>query len=219
MKKLIAFALALVMVLLLAACGGGANDKTPTSNNDNPGIQQQEQQPSSTPDEGGEEEVPEVPNEFTVAAGDDQVYEELTFENDITINLDPASTVDHRSQILFWGCTFNGNIKVIGDRSAFLRFTDGCVFGENCEITVVEATDGATDGMTLDDDFIKLLFTDVGAVIHAESVCNVLCMNGEGIVVDGVEYLKADFPDNVGFCVATYFENGEKQVFTLGVDE
>ena len=218
MKKLSALLLAM-MILSLAACGGG--DKTLAGNGDKTpgGSQQQEQQPGSTPGEGGEAEVPEVPNEFTVAAGDDQVYGELTFENDITIRLDPASTVDNRSQILFWGCTFNGNIKVIGDRSAFLRFTDGCVFGENCEITVMEATDGAADGMTLDDDFVKLLFTDAGAVIHAESVCNVLCMNGEGIVVDGVKYLKTDFPDNDGFCVATYFENGEKQVFTLGVDE
>lgn len=209
MKKYISLALSLVMVLSLTACGGGTDTKAPTNNNNN----------SNSTTTSVTEEAPEVPSEFTVAAGDDQIYGELTFQHDITIHLDPESTADNRSQILFSACTFNGNIQIIGDRSAFLRFTDGCVFGENCEITVTETADGATDGMTLDDDLVKLLFTDTGAVINAESICNVLCMNGEGITVDGTEYLQSTFPDNTGFCVATYFENGEKQVFTLGIDE
>lgn len=209
MKKQILLTASLILTLLLSACGGGTSTQTPASSTST----------SASTTASTEASTPEVPSEFTVAAGDDQVYSELTFEQDITIHLDPEATADNRSQILFSACTFNGNIQVIGDRSAFLRFGDGCVFGENCEITVTETADGATDGMTLDDDLVKLLFTDTGAVIHAESICNVLCMNGEGITVDDIEYSKSDFPDNTGFCVATYFENGQKKVFTLGVDE
>lgn len=208
MKKLIAFILTLVMVLSLAACGGSAGEQIEGMDS------QQQEHPAD-----GEEDVPEVPDEFAVAAGDDLIYQELVFEDDITIHLDPEATAEQRSQILFAGCTFNGNIRVIGERSAFLRFVEGCVFGEDCEIAVVESADGAADGITIEDDLVKLIFTDPGAVVKAESVCNVICFNGEGLVVDGVEYLKADFPDNDGFCVATYFENGEKQVFTLGVDD
>ena len=210
MKKVLALLIAMTL-LVLTACGGG-NDQT--ADTTDASDTQQEQQ---TGDPAEESET--VPDEFVVAAGDDLAYEGLIFEDDITIHLDPESTVEQRSQILFAGCTFYGDITVVGDKSAFLRFVEGCVFSETCEITVVEATDGAADGMTLEDDFVKLLFTDTGAVVNAESVCNVVCYNGEGIVVDGVEYLQTDFPDHAAFCVATYFENGEKQVFTLGLDD
>ena len=49
MKKILALALTLIMVLSLAACGGGNDDPKP-SGNDTPGTSQQE--PSNTPDPG-----------------------------------------------------------------------------------------------------------------------------------------------------------------------
>ena len=155
MKKFIALSIALVMSFSIAACTS-STDKT-----------------EKKPDENAEEVV-EVPSELTVNAGDDQIYTDLTFDKDLTIYLDTEADMDSRSQILFGGCTFNGDINVIGDKSAFVRFTEGCVFGENCEINVMGATEGVAENMTSEDDLVKLLFTDTGAVINADTICNVI---------------------------------------------
>jgi len=171
----------------------------------------------TTYNDAGEDE--EVPSEFELVPGDEQVVENTTFDHDITIYLDPASTLEERSQITFSGCTFNGNITVVGDRSGFVRFLDGCTFYEDCTLTVTEATEGAGQDMTFDDDFIKILFTDEAPLIYTGAVCNVICLNGTGVTVDDTDYLQEDFADYVGFYVATYYVDGEKTVYTEGIDE
>lgn len=61
MKKFLALAFTLIMVLSLAACGG--NEETPSGNNENPSSSQQ---PSNTPDEGSGQSGSEI---FDVDAG------------------------------------------------------------------------------------------------------------------------------------------------------
>lgn len=202
---------ALVLVLLLTACGGEAGAQLPEGGSGAADHRQQEQA------DGGV--TGDTPAEFTVLAGDDQIHQGLVFDEDITIALDTASTLESRSQILFAGCTFNGDITVIGDRSGFLRFTEECVFGAGCRITVGEATDGVAEAIALEDDLIKLLFTGEAPEVKTETACNVLCMNGREVVVDGMTYTQEDFAGHQGFCVATVFIDGEKQAVALAVDE
>lgn len=78
MKKVLAIALALAMVLSLVACGGGKDDPKPSGSTD-PGTSQQTQQPSNTPDpgtdqpdnQGGGQSSGDV---FDIADGDIRVY-------------------------------------------------------------------------------------------------------------------------------------------------
>lgn len=202
---------ALALALLLTACGGNAGAQLPEGGSGTADHRQQEQM------DGGV--TADAPAEFTVLAGDEQIHQGLVFDEDITITLDTTSTLESRSQILFAGCTFNGDIAVIGDRSGFLRFTEECVFGAGCQITVREATAGVAETTTLEDDLIKLLFTGEAPEVKTETACNVLCMNGQEVVVDGVAYTQEDFAGHQGFCVATVIIDGEKQAVALAVDE
>ena len=63
MKKILALALAIMMVLSLAACGGG-NEETPSgSGGSTPGSSEQQEQPSDTPDED-KNDGPDVSGEW-----------------------------------------------------------------------------------------------------------------------------------------------------------
>ena len=197
MRKLLVLLLA-VMLLTLCAC-------TNTSTND-PGT-----------------DGTEVQYDYQLKAGETAEVYDMTFEEMVTVTVDPASTRDGsndaRSNIYFDNCTFNGGFTIVGDYHAMVSLGGGCTFGEDSIVTCQEATSGVAKETTLEDNLIKLFVSCDGVTVETESAIGVLT-DGPDIVFNGTTYSKTELaPDTAFLGVYSTYENDAMTYVKLAIGE
>jgi hypothetical protein len=201
MRKLLAL-LSAVMLLTLCACAG-TND------------------PAHTDDSGTDAE--QVQYDYQLKAGEQTEVYDMTFEEMVTVTVDPTSTRDGsnevRSNIYFDNCTFNGGLVIVGDYHAMVSLGGGCSFGEGCVVTCKEATSGAAKEMTLEDNFIKVFVACEGVTVETESAVGVLT-DGPDVVFNGTTYSKTELaPDTAYLGVYSIYEGDEMTYIKLAIGE
>ena len=204
MKKLSALLLA---AMLLALCACGSTDHTNTGST------------------GGDEDTDgaKVQYDYALKAGEQIEVYDVTFQEMVTVTVDPASTRDGandvRSSIYFDNCTFNGGLTVVGDYHAMVSLGGGCSFGDGSIVTCKEATAGAGGEITLEDNFVKVFAACEGVTVETQSAIGVLT-DGPDVVLNGTTYSKADLaPDTAFLGVYSIYEGGEMTYVKLAIGE
>lgn len=181
MKKISAF-LTAILLLTLSACSG---QDTPTQTPD--------ADPNVVPDDV------QMQYDYALAAGEPVEVYNMTFEEMVTVTVDPDSTrngpIEQRSSIFFDDCTFNGGLTIVGDYHAMISFGGGCSFSEGSVITHKEVTPGAGKEMTMDDNFVKIFVGCEGITAETESALGIVTSEHD-FVFNGTAYSKSELaPD------------------------
>ena len=180
MKKFSALLLA-VMLLALCACG----DANKAAQTDEPDA-----------------DADQVQYDYALTAGEQMEVYDVTFEEMVTVTVDPASTRnganDTRSNIYFDNCVFNAGLTIVGDYHAMISLGSGCTFGDGAVVTCREATAGATREVTLEDNFLKVFVSCEGVAVETESAVGVLT-DGPDVVFNGTTYSKAEIAPDIDF--------------------
>ncbi|MBM6830051.1 hypothetical protein H9X85_09550 [Anaerotignum lactatifermentans] len=193
MKKLFAFLMA-VMLLALPACSSSDNSAS-TDNSDS-----------------AQNETAEVQYDYQLKAGETAEVYDVTFDQMVTVTVDPASTrdasVDLRSGIYFDNCTFNGGLTVLGDYHAMISLGAGCSFGEGSVVTCKEVTPGVAKEATMDDNFVKVFVSCEGVTVETESAIGVI-MDGPAVTFNGTVYNKEEIVPDASTLLGVYsvYEN------------
>ena len=194
MKKQIALLLA-VMLLTLSACA---------STNNSP----QTDDPAQTDTSGADDEIQ---YDYQLKAGETIEVYDVTFEEMVTVTVDPASTRDAstelRSNIFFDNCVFNGGLTIVGDFHAMVTLGEGCSFGDGSVVTCKEVTPGVAKETTMDDNYVKVFAGCEGVTVETESAFGVVT-SGFDFVFNGTTYNKAELaPDADYLGVYSVYEN------------
>lgn len=214
MKKGFALLMA-VMMLTLCACsdtGSSAQTEAPA---EEPAPMEQEAP--------AQEETPEVQYDYQLKAGELVEVSDVTFDEMVTVTVDPASTRDGsnelRSQIYFYNCAFDGGLTIVGDYHAMVSLDAGCSFGEGSTVTCKEATAGAAKETTLEDNLIKLLVSCEGVTVETQSALGVLT-DGPDVVLNGTTYSKTQLaPDTAYLGVYSIYEGDTMTYLKLAIGE
>ena len=210
MKKLFIFLMA-VMLLALCACSG-ADTPAPTDD-------------SSAPqgnDSNGD--AAEVQYDYQLKAGETIEVYDVTFDQMVTVTVDPASTrdgsIDLRSGIYFDNCTFNGGLTILGDYHAMVTLGGGCSFGDGSIVTCKEVTPGAAKEATMEDNFVKVFADCEGVTVETEAAVGVVT-GGPDITFNGTVYSKQELvPDDTAFLgVYSIYENDSMSYVKLAIGE
>ena len=218
MKKLLAFLLAL-MLLTLCAC---SNAGSPAQGDD---TAAEESTATDSTESADSTEDAGVQYDYPLKAGETTEIYDVTFDEMVTVTVDPASTrdgsTDTRSNIFFDNCTFNGGLTVVGDYHAMVSLGGGCTFGEDSVVTCKETTSGAAMGTTLDDNLIKVFVSCEGVSVVTESAIGVLS-DGPDVVLNGTTYSKAELAPDTAFLGIYSIYDGDTLTYTklaIGEDD
>lgn len=200
MKKLFAFLMA-AMLLALCACSG-----TDTS--------------APTDDSNGD--AAEVQYDYQLKAGESTEVYDVTFDEMVTVTVDPASTrdgsIELRSGIYFDNCTFNGGLTILGDYHAMVSL-GGCSFGAGATVTCKEVTPGAGEDMGLEDNFVKVFVSCEDVTVETEYAVGVVT-DGPDFVFNGTTYSKEELaPDAAILGVYSICENDGMSYMKLAIGE
>ena len=167
----------------------------------------------------------EVQYDYQLVAGEETQVFDQTFDEMVTVTVDPASTkdggIDLRSAILFDNCTFNGGLTIVGDYHAMVSLGSGCSFGDGSVITFREATSGATKEMTLEDNFVKLFVSCKGVTVETEFAMGVVT-DGPDFVFNGTVYSKEELAPDTAFLGVYSISEGNTMTYiklALGEDD
>lgn len=201
MKKLFAFLVA-AMLLALCACSG-----TDTS--------------APTDDSNGD--AAEVQYDYQLKAGETIEVYDVTFDEMVTVTVDPASTrdgsIELRSGIYFDNCTFNGGLTILGDYHAMVSLGGGCSFGDGAAVTCKEVTPGAGEDMGLEDNFVKVFVSCEDVTVETEYAVGVVT-DGPDFVFNGTTYSKEELaPDAAILGVYSICENDGMSYMKLAISE
>ncbi len=209
MKKLFAFLMA-AMLLALCACSGAdtsapANDSNAPQGDDSSG------------------DAAEVQYDYQLKAGETTEVYDVTFDEMVTVTVDPASTrdgsIDLRSGIYFDNCTFNGGLTILGDYHAMVSLGGGCSFGEGSVVTCKEVTSGAGEDMGLEDNFVKVFVSCEGVAVETEYAVGVVT-DGPDVTFNGTVYSKQELaPDTALLGVYSMCENDGMSYMKLTIGE
>ena len=209
MKKLFAFLMA-AMLLALCACSGAdtsapANDSNAPQGDDSSG------------------DAAEVQYDYQLKAGETTEVYDVTFDEMVTVTVDPASTrdgsIDLRSGIYFDNCTFNGGLTILGDYHAMVSLGGGCSFGEGSVVTCKEVTSGAGEDMGLEDNFVKVFVSCDGVAVETEYAVGVVT-DGPDVTFNGTVYRKQELaPDTALLGVYSMCENDGMSYMKLAIGE
>lgn len=209
MKKLFAFLMA-AMLLALCACSGAdtsapANDSNAPQGDDSSG------------------DAAEAQYDYQLKAGETTEVYDVTFDEMVTVTVDPASTrdgsIDLRSGIYFDNCAFNGGLTILGDYHAMVSLGGGCSFGEGSVVTCKEVTSGAGEDMGLEDNFVKVFVSCEGVAVEAEYAVGVVT-DGPDFVFNGTTYSKEELaPDAAILGVYSMCENDGISYMKLAIGE
>ena len=186
MKKLFAFLMA-AMLLALCACSG-TNTSAPA---DDSNVVQ---------GDNSSGDAAEVQYDYQLKAGETTEVYDVTFDEMVTVTVDPASTrdgsIDLRSGIYFDNCTFNGGLTILGDYHAMVSLGGGCSFGDGSIVTCKEVTSGAAKETTMEDNFVKVYVSCEGVTVETECAAGVVT-DGPDVTFNGTVYSKQELvPDD-----------------------
>ncbi len=167
MKKILALALASIMLTSLFGCNGGEDTQPQESNDQN--IQQEENERSKA-------------TEFTfeLAAGEERIVENLVFDEAVTISGDFGI-------IVFENCEFNGNIINAAEQFTRVILSDNTSVNGNCVFK------NTTKEATMDTPMPKFISPNTLNVV-CEDCIGSFVLNGtkENIIFNGETYSIAD---------------------------
>lgn len=209
MRKILAFLLTL-MLLALCAC---TSTNAPAQTDDSDTVQ--------TDDSSAD--TAEVQVDYQLKAGKQIEVYDVTFDEMVTVTVDPDSTrdgsVDLRSNIYFDNCIFNGGLTIAGDYHAMVSLGGGCSFGDGSVVTCKEVTPGSAREITLEDNLIKVFVACEGVNVETESAVGVLT-DGPDVVFNGTTYSKNELaPDTAFLGVYSLYENDAMTYIKLAIGE
>lgn len=209
-KRWCAIMLAGCLLLTLCACSG-TNSSAPTD--DSSAVQGN--------DSGGD--TAEVQYDYRLKAGETTEVYDVTFDQMVTVTVDPASTrdgsLDLRSGIYFDNCTFNGGLTILGDYHAMVSLGGGCSFGDGSIVTCKEVTPGAAKETTMEDNFVKVFVACEGVTVETECAAGVVT-GGPDVTFNGTVYSKQELaPDTAFLGVYSIYENDSMVYVKLAIGE
>ena len=209
MKKLFAFLMA-AMLLALCACSG-TNTSAPA---DDSNVVQ---------GDNSSGDAAEVQYDYQLKAGETTEVYDVTFDEMVTVTVDPASTrdgsIDLRSGIYFDNCTFNGGLAILGDYHAMVSFGGGCSFGDGSIVTCKEVTPGAAKETTMEDNFVKVFVACEEVTVETECAVGVVT-GGPDVTFNGTVYSKQELaPDTAFLGVYSIYDNDTLSYIKLAIGE
>ena len=199
-------AMMLAGCLVLALCACSSTDTPATTETTDP----------------AQSEAAEVQYDYQLKAGETTEVYDVTFDQMVTITVDPASTrdasVDLRSGIYFDNCTFNGGITILGDYHAMVSLGAGCSFGDGSIVTCKEVTPGAAKEATMDDNFVKVYVSCDGVTVETEAAIGVVT-DGPDVTFNGTVYSKQELAPEDGTLLGIYsvYENDSMTYVKLAI--
>lgn len=202
MKKIFVLLMA-AMMLTLSACASTNNSTQSDDSSDDAEIQY----------------------DYQLKAGETAEVYDVTFEEMVTVTVDPASTRDAstemRSNIYFGNCVFNGGLTIVGDYHAMVSLGEGCSFGEGSVVTCKEATPGVAKETTMDDNYVKIFVDCEGVIVDTESAFGVVTGRYD-FVFNGTTYSKEEIAPDAGFLGVYSVYEGDTMTYVklaLGEDD
>lgn len=164
-----------------------------------------------------------VQYDYQLKAGETAEVFDVTFDQMVTVTVDPASTrdgsIDLRSGIYFDNCTFNGGLTIQGDYHAMVSLGGGCSFGDGSIVTCKEVTPGAGEDMGLEDNFVKVFVSCEDVTVETEYAVGVVT-DGPDFVFNGTTYSKEELaPDTAFLGVYSIYENDSMSYMKLAIGE
>ena len=164
-----------------------------------------------------------VQYDYQLKAGETTEVFDVTFDQMVTVTIDPASTrdgsIDLRSGIYFDNCTFNGGLTILGDYHAMVSLGGGCSFGDGSIVTCKEVTPGAGEDMGLEDNFVKVFVSCEDVTVETEYAVGVVT-DGPDFVLNGTTYSKEELaPDTAFLGVYSIYENDSMSYMKLAIGE
>lgn len=164
-----------------------------------------------------------VQYDYQLKAGETTEVFDVTFDQMVTVTVDPASTrdgsIDLRSGIYFDNCTFNGGLTILGDYHAMVSLGGGCSFGDGSIVTCKEVTPGAGEDMGLEDNFVKVFVSCEDVTVETEYAVGVVT-DGPDFVFNGTTYSKEELaPDTALLGVYSIYENDSMSYMKLAIGE
>lgn len=165
----------------------------------------------------------QVQYDYQLKAGETTEVYDVTFDQMVTVTVDPASTrdgsLDLRSGIYFDNCTFNGGLTILGDYHAMVSLGGGCSFGDGSIVTCKEVTSGAAKETTMEDNFVKVFVSCEGVTVETECAVGVVT-DGPDFVFNGTTYSKEELaPDTAFLGVYSIYENDAMTYVKLAIGE
>ena len=207
MRKIVAVLLA-TMLLMLSACTSTntSSDSPDTAQTDKSGA-----------------DAAQVQYDYQLKAGETTEVYDVTFDQMVTVTVDPASTrdgsLDLRSSIYFDNCTFNGGLTILGDYHSMVSLGSGCSFGDGAIVTCKEVTSGAAKETTMEDNFVKVFVSCEGVTVETEYAVGVVT-DGPDFVFNGTTYSKEELaPDTAFLGVYSIYENDAMTYVKLAIGE
>lgn len=165
----------------------------------------------------------EVQYDYQLKAGEPMEVYDVTFDEMVTVTIDPASTRDGaknlRSDIYFDNCTFDGGLTIVGDYHAMVSFGSGCVFGENSVVTCTAVNPDAVKETVLEDNLLKVFVACDGVAVETESPIGLLT-DGPDIILNGTTYSKTELtPDTDFLGVYSLYEGDTMTYLKLAIGE
>ena len=212
MKKLFAFLMA-AMLLALCACSG-TNTSAPA---DDSNVVQ---------GDNSSGDAAEVQYDYQLKAGETTEVYDVTFDEMVTVTVDPASTrdgsIDLRSGIYFDNCTFNGGLTILGDYHAMISLGAGCSFGDGSVVTCKEVTPGAAKEITnvMEDNFVKIFVSCDGVTVNTDAAVGVVT-DGPDVTFNDTVYSKQELAPEDGTLLGIYsvYENDTMTYVKLAIGE
>lgn len=207
------YAILLAGCLLLTLCACSGTDTSAQTDNSS-ALQGN--------DSGGD--AAGVQYDYQLKAGETTEVFDVTFDQMVTVTVDPASTrdgsIDLRSGIYFDNCTFNGGLTILGDYHAMVSLGGGCSFGDGSIVTCKEVTPGAAKETTMEDNFVKVFVACEGVTVETECAVGVVT-DGPDVTFNGTVYSKQELvPDDTAFLgVYSVYENDSMSYVKLAIGE
>ena len=207
MKNFSAVIMTVILAFSLAACSGSQTEEEQN-------VQEEVQEEA----QDGEEKQTADTYEFQCVEGEPETIENLIFEEDVTVN-------GEKGQIAFLNCEFKGNVTLTAKEGTQVILGNSTVAGQ-----CIFQND--TKEATMEWSFPKFLIDSSMEIATSDCIGAVIAMGDFDIVVDGQTYTMADselyfdisdpesgFVPYTGqeanyFCVAQWWENGEKTIMT-----
>ncbi len=167
----------------------------------------------------------ETQYDYQLKAGEPVEVYDVTFEQMVTVTVDPDSTRDGandlRSDMVFDNCTFRGGLTILGDYHAMVSLGKGCVFGEDSVVTYRASSADVAGEATLEDNLVKLFVGCEGVVVETEAAMGVLT-DGPDVILNGTAYRKDDLAPDADFLGIYHICQGGTMTyikFAIGEDD